>query len=142
MPIEAKDGLELLSGSGVVGGIVTAVTAFGWWLRKERTESAKTKSEVAASNASSTASDSQASQIAALTKRANEQGEGLIMLMNEIFTLKNRVAHLEAGRVGANTLLPAIHLCESCDGKYGKILVEISRLLQDEHDITAPVNPE
>jgi hypothetical protein len=136
MPIEVKDLTDSISGSGVMGGIVALVTTFGWWVRKERSEKAKTIADVSASNASASASDSQASQIEALTKRANEQGEAIIHLMSEISSLKKHVARLDAGRVGASTLLKAVHLCKECEEKYGPILDEIGRLLSDDVDTT------
>lgn len=136
MPIEVKDVTDSLSGSGVIGGLVAVITTFGWWVRKERSEKAKTTADVSASNAASSASDSQASQIEALTKRANEQGEAIIHLMSEISSLKKQVARLDAGRVGASTLLKAIHLCNECKDKYDPILDEIGRLLSDDKEIT------
>ncbi len=40
------DALNLLSGSGVVGGVVVAIASFGWWLRRERVESARANNTI------------------------------------------------------------------------------------------------
>lgn len=135
MPIEVKDGVDIINNSGgLIAGLVGAITAFGWWARRERTEKAKSEADVSASGASVSASDSQARQIDALTKRVNEQGEAIIRLLNDLAGLKTHIARHEASVVGISILLPAIHLCGECEVRYQPILNEISRIIKDLGD--------
>lgn len=134
MPIEMKEVADAVQGGGIVGGIVAAVTTFGWWMRKERSEKAKTNAEVAASSASASASESQATQIEALTKRVTEQGDALIALSNEISHLKIQLAKMNAGNKGAKILLQTVHLCGECEARYGGIIKEVQQMLDGGTD--------
>lgn len=132
MSIEVKEGVDIINNSGgIIAGLVGAITAFGWWARRERTEKAKSDADVSASGAASSASDSQAKQIDALTKRVNEQGEAIIRLLNDLAGLKTHIARHEASVVGISVLLPAIHLCGECEPRYQPILNEIGRMIKD-----------
>lgn len=142
MPLELKDLTDAAGGSGMVGGIVALITTFGWWMRRERSEKAKTDADVSASQAQSSASESQAKQIEALTKRVNEQGEMLITLGNQINVLKVRLASRDAARVGATVLLPTIKLCAACEERNRPILEEIERLLKEEEEDIPHVHKE
>ncbi len=135
MPVELKDLTDAVGGGGVVGGIVGLVTTVGWWLRRERTEKAKTDADVSMSSAQASAAESQAKQIEALTKRVNEQGELIISLSNEINSLKVRLASRDAARVGAKVLLPSVKLCQACEDRNRPILDEIERLLTEEDHV-------
>ena len=134
MPVEVKDITDAIGGGGVVGGLVAAITTFGWWVRRERAENAKTSADVSASAAQTSASDSQAKQIEALTKRVNEQGDMLIILGNQINELKIRLASHDAARVGATILLSSLKMCPECEERNRPILDEIERLLKEEHE--------
>jgi len=101
-------------------------------MRRERSEKAKTDADVSTSNAQSSAAESQAKQIEALTKRVNDQGEMIINMSNEINALKIRLASRDAARVGATVLLPSIKLCDICEPRNRPILDEIERLLKDD----------
>jgi hypothetical protein len=132
MPIEVKDGMDLVNGTGVVGGVIAVITTFGWWLRRERAEKASTDSAVSSSHAAMSASESHAKQIEALTKRVNEQGELIITLVNEINHLKNRLAARDAARVGIRVLLSSLSLDLECEQRNRPILDEVERLLKDD----------
>jgi hypothetical protein len=134
MPIELKDITDAVGGGGAVGGIVGLITTIGWYMRRERSEKAKTNADVSASNAQVSASDSQAKQIEALTKRVNEQGDMIISLMNEINVLKSRLASRDAARVGIKILLSSIKLCADCDARNQPILDEVMRLLKEDDE--------
>lgn len=135
MPIEVKDGVDLVNGTGITGGIIAMVTTFGWWLRRERSEKAKTAAEISASNAQISASESQAKQIEALTKRVNEQGELIIALGNEIDRLKHRLANRDAARIGIRVLVSLLNVCDGCAAHNEPILEKIRKLLdEDDHD--------
>ena len=120
---------DLIGGGGIIGGIVAAVTTFGWWMRKERSEKARTNADISASNASISASDSQAKQIEALTKRVNELSEAIIRSANDIDKLRGQLAKHKASVIGIDTLLPLIHLCTECTTRYQPILNEIAELV-------------
>jgi predicted negative regulator of RcsB-dependent stress response len=132
MPFEVKDITDAVGGGGVIGGVVAAVTTFGWWLRKERTETAKSSADVSASNAQYSASESQARQIEALTKRVNEQGDMIIALGNQLFELRERVSSHEAVRFAVTVLLSTIRLSTDDEIRNRPILNEITRLLRDD----------
>lgn len=134
MPIELKEVTDAVQGGGVVGAIVAAVTTFGWWMRRERSEKAKTDVDVAAASASVSASESQATQIEALTKRVTEQGDALIALSNEISHLKIELAKMKAGNKGAKILLQTLHLCADCDKRHGAIINEVLQMLNGDNE--------
>ena len=129
MPIDMTALNDIMGGGGVVGATVAVVTTFGWWMRKERSEKARTNADVSASNAAVTASDSQAKQIEALTKRVNELSEFIIRNQMEIDKIGRQLAKHKASVIGVNTLLPLIHLCEQCTIRNQPLLAEISDLV-------------
>ena len=118
MPFEVKDGMDIVSGGGMVGGVVALITSIGWWIRKEKSESAKNRTDVALSDAATKNVISQSEEIEILRKRITEQDLIIANLRAVLFQLERRISVLETGRDIALAHLHTLDLCDVCKQKH------------------------
>jgi uncharacterized protein (DUF342 family) len=134
MPFEAKEGIDILAGGGIIGGIVAFVTSIGWYIRKEKSDSAKNRTDIAMSDAVTRNVVSQSEEIEILRKRISDQDAVILNLQAEIFKMKRRLVKLETGREIASIHLKALNLCDGCTEANKHALDAINRALDNAVD--------
>lgn len=130
---ELFGGTDVLSGGGVVGGIVAIITTFGWWLRRERVESAKANNAVAENNASSSTYNSQAKEIEAVRTRLSAMEAAYVAQSIKMNDLILQLSRLEAKIVGANSHYDNLVLCDVCIESNKRILAAMDVSLDINH---------
>lgn len=121
---------DWLNGGGILGGIVALLTSIGWWMRRERVESAKADEKVAMSRASENKHDGQADEIEALRKRIEALDHSQVeqaVLINE---QKGQIAKVEAKIIGLSMHFANLLLCDECKEKNRRVIEAIERLLE------------
>ena len=114
-------------GGQLVLGVTTIVASIGWYLRRERVESAKTKEVVAELTASESKHVGQTDEILRL-------GQQLTELSHETAKLRSDVSELKARMIGLKVLFHSFILCESCKHKNHEIITALeSRFNQHYH---------
>ena len=134
MSFDPKDGIDIFTGTGIIGGIVAFVTSIGWFIRKEKSDAAKTRTDVAMSDAATRNVVSQSEEIEMLRKRITAMDEVVMQLQSEIFKMKRRLLKLESGREIAKMHVSSLHLCEVCVERNKHALEAISRALGENDD--------
>ena len=118
-----------LSGGSVVGGVVALAMSLGWWMRRERVESAKTNKEVAAANASTDTYEAQATEIAAVRERLSTIEAAYVKQSLQIAELLKKLSEMEARLIGASAHHDNLILCDVCLGKNDRVLAALSKTL-------------
>lgn len=128
-PENLTGGLDLLSGTGVVGGIVALATTFGWWLRRERVEAAKANNSVAASNAQTNTYEGQAQEIAAVRERLSAMETAYVAQSVQMTELMKKISSLEAILIGVSAHHDNLILCDVCLAKNDRVLKALNQSL-------------
>lgn len=130
-----KSGFDLLSGGGIVGGLVAIVTSLGWFIRKEKSEAAKNRTDIALSDSATKSILSQSEENEILRKRITDQDVVIVGIMAEMAAIKHRISILETGRDIATMHLKSLNvqLCPECRKKNKDIFDNIIKALYPEN---------
>lgn len=125
------DNINFLSGSGIVGGVVALATTLGWWLRRERIESAKANNVVAANNASTHTYEAQQKELDSVRERLAKMETAYVAQAALMGELMKKISELEARMVGASSHYDNLILCEVCLAKNERVLDALNRTLKN-----------
>lgn len=124
-----NESFDLVTSGGFIGGVVALVTSIGWYLRRERVESARSNNTIAANNASTHTYEAQATEIAAVRARLSDIETAYVSQAAQIAELLKKVAELEARIYGASIHQSNLILCEPCMEKNGRVLEALNKSL-------------
>lgn len=123
------EGVNLLNGTGIIGGIVAAATTFGWWMRRERVEAAKSTNAVAENSASTAMHHGQTAEIESLRKRMGELDQAFVSQAALISGLQQQLSILQAEQAGIAIHFNNMILCDVCTANNKRILDKLTQTL-------------
>lgn len=134
MSLIPPESFGVLSGGGIVGGLVALVTTFGWWLRRERVESSKANNVVAANNASTDTYEAQSREMASLRERLSQIESAYVAQAAQMGVLMRRISELEAQLVGISAHYDNLILCDVCLTTNNRVLEALDKRLKTEQE--------
>ena len=125
-----NEGIGALSGGGIVGGVVALATTLGWWLRRERVESAKSNNSVAANNASTHTYEAQSKEIKEVRERLQQMETAYVAQSVQMNVLIKKISELEAKLVGVASHHGNLILCDTCMHTNQRVLHALNKALK------------
>jgi hypothetical protein len=117
------------TGGTIIAGIAVIATSIGWWMRRERVESAKAHKSVTADNIQSNTYEEQAKEIKAVRERLSTMEAAYVAQSVQITELLKKLSEMEARMVGITAHHENLILCELCTVKNYRVLEALNKTL-------------